>query len=250
MALVFLSCTKKDDNLSSSDMDIGKDMVFDSVLNCFMPKNFYDYEHIIVDKLPDSKTMESMKNKLKSGPLSIPVPGGAISDSYIKIVGDAGGYEEVSLTLRSGWIVTGVGVLIASSSNNYVVLLLEKRYVYSDGSMSSRYIDWDRTRTYVAPSQCEAWCSVPPNSLAIGVGIKGKYDVSCLDLYYKYFNGSTNRLYGPNYYVHSGSLNVYDNYWIPQLDNLDEYRVALLGLGFVANTSGTAKLSLAYGYLR
>jgi hypothetical protein len=166
-SIVLFSCSKEKMEPENND----KDLIFVSELNCYMPSHFFEYERIFVDKLPDEQTLLASHNSSKkSGPLTMPVPGGRIIDGNIRIVGSTGGYEEVSLTLNAGWIVTGVGALISSSSNNYTVLLLERRYVYSDGSMSPRYISWDEDRSYVEPARCEVWCSVPTNTLAVGLG--------------------------------------------------------------------------------
>lgn len=103
---------------------------------------------------------------------------------------------------------------------------------------------------YLEPSMCEAWYAVPTNALAIGIGIRGKYDVQYLKLYYKYYSGYTKRLYGSNYYVYDGTPSAVDNHWTPDMDFLEEYRAVLIGLGFLANSNGTDKLSYSWGILK
>ncbi len=247
LAILIFSCSKEEYENQNTNPD---NLIFDSELGILVPEHFYEYEQIIVDVLPSAEEMEGKKIKMKSGSLSPTIPGGQIIDGGLRIIGETNGYEEVSLTLKPGWIVTGVGVLIASSSNNYVVLLLERRYLYADGSMSPRYIDWDQERLYKSPGQCEAWCSVPDNALSVGIGIKGRYDVTCLDLYYKYYNSTTNRLQGSNLKIHDGRHSTYDRIWLPSMDYLQEYQTVLTGMGFMSNSSGTAKMSIAYGILR
>lgn len=253
-SVFFFSCTKEEpsDNVKQKAEELG--LVFDKALNCYVPQNFYDTDRIIVKELPNYDSIENIKKHLKTGSLDSPLVGGII-EVVSQHSNQYSGTEEVSLALAPGWIITGVGALIRTSSNNYTSLVLERRYVYSDGSISDRVLEWD----IEAPEQkettaMEAWVSTPYNyTFATSFRIAGKYDVYKMQVGFRALNLSTMKLSLNETYV-TGGINQGVNYWdssyTPELYGEDVLRSVMLGIGLLSNNAGTKKLTVNTGLIK
>lgn len=235
MALLVLlfSCTTESDN--SAEREAHK---------ADLLRRFYEYDFTIVKELPDPRTF------IKSGRTQYVPPGGMIVDSREIIV--ASGSTEQYATVPSGYIVTGVGAEIQTSSNNYYSLLLEYRYLFADGSLGPRFRVYSGTN--LDPSQLEAWCQVPDGALAWSVAVRGKYDVQRLKLGYRYLNPSTLRLEGPHAYSEDGlNTGLATNIeYTPENAGwgLDLDRSVLLGLGLTSTDGGTTVMRVDVGTLQ
>jgi hypothetical protein len=207
-------------------------------------RRFYEYDFTIVKELPDPNAF------LTSGKTQYVPPGGMIVDSREIIV--ASGNTEQYATVPSGYIVTGIGAQIQSSSNNYYSLLLEYRYLYADGTLGPRFRVY--SGNILDPSLLEAWCQVPDGALAWSVAVRGKYDVQKLKVGYRYLNTSTLRLEGSTQYSIDGlDTGLQENIEYTPTDpnyGLDLDRSVILGLGLTSTNGGTTVMRVDVGTLQ
>jgi len=237
ISLFFASCSKDDKDSSET---LKQKQVFDQTLNCYVPENFYEYDYILVKELPDPKTLVS--SELKSGSLAKPEDGGQIVDSrQIPFINSSAidGIDEVSKSLTPGYVVTGIATMI-NSARNYCALMLEYRYIYPDGTMSSRYRVWDTDRQIIQPTNMEAWIAVPTNSIFTGFGIRGTSNVDYMTLFYRALDPASVRLTGSECSL-SGGLHPggsYDKIYKPEENGLDMDRAVLLGIALMASDHG------------
>jgi hypothetical protein len=217
--------------------------VYDPHLNAYVPSSFYDHEFEWAnDSLIDLKA--------PSGP-ALAVPGGMISDS-VQVIAGPPGTNEVYKYAPPGSVLTGVGALISSSSNNYTSLVLEYRYLSASGSLGTRFRVWSGTN--LQPYQLEAWYAVPDGKIVWGVCFGGKYDVKKMDVWYRTIDFSTFRLSGSSDVGVSG-LNPYNTSCTVQYlgdEWGEEYvdRAVVLGLGLTSTNGGTTHMVVDVGYIQ
>lgn len=207
---------------------------------------FYQHEYKLVKELPPLQHQSRASGRTTYVP-----PGGMIVDSREFYIGGTN-QGEVYATVPSGYVVTGVGGLINSGSNNYTSLVLEFRELFSDGTLGPRYRVYDGNN--LEPYQLEAWYQVPENAIVWGVGVRGKYDIQLLSVYYRLLAPGTLRFSGPVYVGVSGLNPTGSNTVLFQPTDpnygLDLDRSVLLGLGLVSTNGGTTLMRVDVGTMQ
>jgi hypothetical protein len=218
--------------------------VFNSQTQSYVAPNFNIKDYIVVKELPAVSPNEN--SKLKSI-----APGGMIVDTRLIHIG-ANGAPEQYATVPSGYIVTGVGANIKSSNSNYNSILLAFRYLYSNGTLGPRYLVYSGDN--IQPSALEAWYEVPSGAVVWGLGIRGKYDVLNMSVYYRYIDQTTLRLTGSYGEARVGlqpnGVNTI-TYW-PQENGLDQDRAIIQGIGLTSHDKsvGTDDMQFDVGYIK
>jgi hypothetical protein len=214
--------------------------VYNSKTNSYTAPNFNINDYIVVDSLPESN------NTLKVA------AGGMIVDTRTLVIGKTGGTIEQYATVPSGYVVTGVGALIKSSSANYASLLLAYRYLYSDGTLGTRYLV--RSGQVLNPEQLEAWYEVPSGYVVYGLGVRGKYDVLNMTVQYRKIDTSTVKLTGDILQVNVGLDPNGTNtvFYTPYEQGLDMDRAIIQGIGLNSwkSGSGTETIKVDVGYIK
>lgn len=245
LVILISSCQKEE-----LEKDIYEDKVYDEELNLYVPKSFYDFDYTVVKELPNPNDYKPI---LKSGTLPPSSPGGQIVDCRQFVFNRVSGGYEVSKKVPTGYVVTGVAANI-NSAKNYNSLMLEYRYIYSNGSMGPRFRVWDTDRSLLDPGIMEAWCQCPTNAIATGIKIKGAADVDCMILNYRYHSSTSNRLYGSVFSSIGGCRSctgVYDQIFVPEEHGLDMNRSVILGIALMAySRGGTDRMMINTGYLK
>jgi len=229
--IVLFSCSDHDDTDSLRKQQILKDW------------NAVDFT--VVKELPDGAKAAHV------------APGGLIVDTQeVPVIasGGAGGTLEVYQTVPPGYVVTGLGALIASSTNNYTKLVIEYRYLNANGTLGPRFRVWQGGEIPVA--SLEAWTYCPDNTVAWKIGVGGKYDVYNMDLYYRTIalSGTTVKLTGTPSYMRSGLRQdgINQVIYTPENPNygLDLDKTVIQGVGLMANNSGTSLMQIDAGKLQ
>jgi len=225
--------------------------IFDQKTQSYSVSNFYDYDFTLVKELPVVPPVSA------SGRSNYVAPGGSIvTTEELIITQDGPTTFEKYATVPSGYIVTGVGALITTSSYNYQSIVLEYRYLYADGTLGTRLRVYNGSN--LLPSQLEAWYAVPDGSAVWGIGVRGKYDVLNLSVFYREigheeFNPNQLQLIGGYSVAHSGLQADGENQieYLPNntSDGSNDYRI-IQGLGLTSTSTGTTRMKIDIGYIK
>jgi hypothetical protein len=254
LLLITFSCEQESVNLKQPDFVNGGAIksVFDSTSGRYIAPNLKkDLEGVIflndVSELPDPSTyIESAGNER----IETTSACGWIQDTWSLTKGSTPCCEQF-VSYTCGYVVTGVGGLILTSSNNYYSLVLEYAYLNSNGSLGQRFLIWDGYQ-YPNVSYLEAYFSVPTGYLIKGIGIRGKYDIQSLVVWYQHLN-SSRRLDGTVYYADRGidADHTWTTRYLPEDEaGYDPTRVAILSFGATATANGTDRMFFDLGNMQ
>lgn len=234
--------------------------------------DFISDDVVWVTELPDPAELERA-HALQAGRVGLPVtPAGMISSTQAfrwPTNAPASAGVEKQVEVLPGYVITGIGATIASSSNNYAYIAIQVRYLYSDGTFGTRYMKWSNNQATTIDN-LEAWVELDYGQIFCGLGMRGKYDVKHMTVYYKYYDRATNRLYGGGInkklfeYEVSGlevtdaEKAAYRPFVNDQLTYLPDWydgtvyenRSVILGVGLMSNDGGTTLMEIDEGFLK
>jgi hypothetical protein len=248
--IALISSCSKDKITETKGLQCIKTEVIPSVYNSetksYVAPNFNIKDYIIIKDVKDLPVVD------KNSKLKFVNPMGNIVDGRDINKGANGALEQHAM-VPGGYVVTGVGANIRSSNSNYNSIVLAYRYVNDDGTLGPRYLVYagDNINT----STLEAWCEAPTGAVAWGLGVRGKYDVLNMTLYYRYLDPTSKRLTGGYGVEISGLEHNGVDYvtFTPQENGLDQDRFVIQGVGLTSHDrtgAGTDELHLDAAYLK
>ena len=246
-ALLF-GCNKEEEVYPSKEANEGDELIESEFIDVVIDPETGEPVATNFDQYPATDWNEQKQ----SGPKNASI-GGQIFHEFTQNLGTAPHNAlEVYHNLPPGYALTGIGLRI--SNNNVTTMVIEQRFIKSDGSLGPRY----RTYHGTAPNHAlEVWYAVPDRFLITGLGVRvGNGNVTTLLVHYKRIS------------EHSTANNVFLEDWglatrvgtapnhALEIDfevsdfNTFLNRTVLTGIGFRCNNDNITTMKVQMGYLR